>query len=291
MKLITPIIILLLTTSSALSQENSDILVPVKYVFWGSRLVDQQTTQTVGKGKYRIEILHRFGTVENGIEDNFGIYAPSNISMGLGYGISDKIEIEFQSEKNNKVQEFGAKYKFLQQDVSGAMPVSLTYYLSLSADTHDSDYFGENYLFTDRLFYTNQLTVARQFRYKFMTMMTFSYVHFNTVDESIQHDKMEINTAVGYKISKKRSVFASYQIPWDVNIFRDNTTITSSPKQGLCFGLESATRTHNFQVFITSRDNISLGKDLVNNQNEISLKNLRVGFNIRITLGEKHNSH
>ena len=104
MRLITSIIILLLTASTVLSQVNNDVLVPLKSVFWGSRLVDQPTTQTVGKGKCHIEILHRFGTVENGLEDIFGIYAPSNISMGLGYGISDRLEVEFQSEKNNKIR-------------------------------------------------------------------------------------------------------------------------------------------------------------------------------------------
>lgn len=290
-KSITSIIILLLGSFTLFAQSNDEVSIPVKSVFWGSRLVDQQTTETTGKGKYRIEILHRFGTVENGIEDIFGVYAPSNISMGLGYGISDRLEVEFQTEKNNKVQELGIKYKILQQDVSDANPLSLTYYFSLSADAHDSDYFGESYQFTDRLFYTNQLIASRQMRYKFMTMMTLSYVHFNSVDQSIQHDKMELNTAIGYKLTKKRSVFASYQIPWDVNVFNENTDATTTPKQGLCFGMESSTPTHNFQVFLSSRDNISLGKDLSNNQNEISLKNLRIGFNIRITLGGNKKHH
>lgn len=269
------------------SQNNSEVSTPISTVFWGTRLVDQPTTETVGKSKFRIEILHRFGTVENGIEDIYGVYAPSNISMGIGYGISDRFEIEFQTEKNNKVQELGVKYKILQQNISDTSLISLTYNFGLSVDAHDSSYFGENYEFSDRFSYTNQIIASRQFMYKIMTMMTLSYIHSNTVDQTVQHDKMELNTAVGYKISKKNSVFVNYQIPWNVNLFNNNANTNTTPKQGFSFGIESTTPTHNLQVFMTTRDNISLGKDLTNNENDISFKNLRLGFNIRIILGGK----
>lgn len=289
---ITLIIAIFITSPIVYSQSEKEISAPVNLVFWGTRLVDQQTTETVGKNKFQIEVLHRFGTIENGVKDLYGIYAPSNISMGVGYGISDRLEIKFQTEKNNKIQELGVKYKILQQNISDTTPISLSYNFDLSVDAHDSSYFGENYEFSDRFLYTNQLIASRQFMYKIMTMITLSYVHSNSIDKSLQHDKMEINMAVGYKITKKNAVFINYQIPWNVNLFNDynnnnNNTATTSPKQGFSFGIESTTPRHSFQVFMTTRNNINLGKDLINTENEISLNSLRLGFNIRIILGGK----
>ncbi|HQB79596.1 MAG TPA: DUF5777 family beta-barrel protein, partial [Tenuifilaceae bacterium] len=57
--------------------------------FETSALIDNQTVTTPFKGMLELQIQHRFGPVENGITDLFGIYAPSNIRMGLNYGITD----------------------------------------------------------------------------------------------------------------------------------------------------------------------------------------------------------
>lgn len=282
--------LLLVSSFTGLAQNADQEKAPVKLVFWGQRLADQQTTQTNSRNKFRIEVLHRFGTVENGMDDIFGVYAPSNISMGVGYGVTDKLDLEFQSEKNNKVQELGVKYNFLQQNISNTAPLSLSYYFNISLDANDSDNFGDDYKFSNRLFFTNQIIASRQFRYKFMAMMSLSYVHFNSVNDWSQHDKMELNTAIGYKLNKKRSVFVSYQLPTDVTLINNNLEATTSPQPAINFGIESTTPSHNFQVFMTTRDNISVGQDLINNQNKIALKNLRLGFNIRINIGS-HKNH
>lgn len=296
-KIIVILVVLLIQTVQISAQEtNKDIAgdqdnrQPIKSLFWGSRLVDQQTTATTAKGRFHIEILHRFGTVENGTEDLFGIYAPSNISMSLGYGVNDRLEVAFQTEKNNKAQELGVKYKIIEQSVSDSRPISLSYYLNLSLDAHDSDYFGDSYKFSDRLTYTNQLIASRQFNYKWMTMLSLSYIHINSIDKSVEHDKMELNSSLGYKISSRQSLFISYQLPWDMSIVDENSEATISPKHGVNFGVESTTRAHRFQLFMTTRDNIALGKELIYNQNDISLKNLRLGFNISITLGNKRHN-
>lgn len=277
--------------TSASAQNSSKDQQPIKSLFWGGRLVDQQTAETTSRGLFNIEVLHRFGTIENGIEDIFGVYAPSNISMGVGYGVTDKLEIAFQTEKNNRAQELGVKYRIIQQDISNSKPLSLSYYLNISVDAHSSTYFGDNYKFSDRLSYTNQLIASRQSNYRWMTMLSLSYVHINSVDESIAHDKMELNSSLGYKISPKQSLFISYQLPWDMSVINKNSELSTSPKHGLNFGLESSTNSHKFQLFMTTRDNISISKDMAYNSNNISFNNLRLGFNISITLGGKGGKH
>ncbi len=71
------------------------------------------------------EIHHRFGTVTNGIDDLFGLWAPANIRLGLNYGITDKLMIAVGTAKNYLAQDLAVKYAFLQQTSSGSVPVSL----------------------------------------------------------------------------------------------------------------------------------------------------------------------
>lgn len=261
--------------------------IALKSIFWGERLIDQQTAQVLQKKIFKVEILHRFGTIENGFDDLFGVYAPSNISMGLGYGITSRLMVEFQTEKNHKTQELGLKYRVLRQSINNEMPINLSYYFNTSVDARDENSFGENYTFTDRLFFTNQVIASHQFKYKFNALAALSYVHFNAVPEQVEHDKMELNLAAAYKISRKHSVFINYQQPWDVTWFSENINASIKPKSSMAFGYESATFTHNFQVFMSTRDNIIPGKDMVYNQNPIALKNLRLGFNIRVYIGKR----
>lgn len=258
-----------------------------KSVFWGERLVDQQTTGALPAKVFKVEILHRFGTVENGMEDLLGVYAPSNISMGLAYGINKRLMVEFQTEKDYKMQELGIKYSLLQQTVQNEMPVSLSYFFSVGATALSDETFGDDYQFTDRLVYTNQLLCSKQIHYKYNLMLGLSYVHFNKVQPSIQHDKMEANLSAGYKLNPKQSVFVSYQHPWDVNLFNSNENATLKPVDAMAIGYESATYSHNFQVFLTTRSNIIAANDMAYNQNTIALQNVRIGFNIRVYIGKR----
>ena len=48
-------------------------------------LIDNQTVQVPLKGTLEFDIQHRFGTINNGYDDLWGFYAPSNIRLGFGY--------------------------------------------------------------------------------------------------------------------------------------------------------------------------------------------------------------
>ena len=48
-------------------------------------LIDNQTVLVPLKQTFEFDILHRFGTVQNGYNDFWGLYAPSNIRLGMSY--------------------------------------------------------------------------------------------------------------------------------------------------------------------------------------------------------------
>ena len=55
----------------------------VKNTFEGVWLMDNQTVMVPVKGTFEFDIQHRFGTVNNGSEDLFGLFSPSNIRLGF----------------------------------------------------------------------------------------------------------------------------------------------------------------------------------------------------------------
>src|SRR5688500_3684505 len=58
---------------------------PVKNTFQSIWLIDNQTVMVPIKKTFEMDIMHRFGTVENGYEDFWGFFSRSNISLGFNY--------------------------------------------------------------------------------------------------------------------------------------------------------------------------------------------------------------
>ena len=58
---------------------------PVKNTFASTFIIDNQSVMVPVKGAYEMEIQHRFGTINNGYDDFWGLFAPSNIRLGVQY--------------------------------------------------------------------------------------------------------------------------------------------------------------------------------------------------------------
>jgi len=253
---------------------------------WDGRLVNRQTAEMPEKGRTSVFVVHYFGPAgENGIHDMFGIYAPANIQMGLEHGFTDDFSVYFLSEKNNKTLDLGFRYRFMQQDISDIDPVSIALALSVSSDARDEKFFGDNYFFINRFFYTGQLAVSRQIAPRWQLMTNWTYVHFNIVPEQSFSDFMSLTFSGAYKLSRKMALFSSVDLP--VGIASASKEEPFKPNSILTLGTTLNSPTHNFQVFLSNGSQISPGKEMLNNQSGISLKNMRIGFNIHIKLGTK----
>jgi hypothetical protein len=67
-------------------------------------LIDNQTTQVPLQGTLEFDISHRFGTMDKGYEDFFGLYAPSNIRIGFGYTPINNLMVGFGFTSKSKEQ-------------------------------------------------------------------------------------------------------------------------------------------------------------------------------------------
>src|SRR5947207_10376356 len=66
---------------------------PVKHSFQSIWIIDNQTTLVPVKGTFEMDFMHRFGTWNNGYQDFWGLFAPSNIKLGVSYVPINKLNV------------------------------------------------------------------------------------------------------------------------------------------------------------------------------------------------------
>ncbi len=253
---------------------------PVKSPFETAILIDFPTTVIPSKGSFQLLIHHRFGTINNGISDIYGIYAPSNINMTFDYSLFDFLQVGFSSEKNNKIQELHGKLNFLTQTRSGSIPVSVSLYSLAGFSARSEEFYGKNYKFMDRLLLYEQLIISRKFSERLSLLTGASWSHYNAVsyDKGEKHDHVGIHLGGRCKIWSENSFIFEYTYPFKIA----ETEELNPPKPGFSAGLEFGTSTHGFQVFASNYQELNPVQNISRTQNDFFNGDLLLGFNITI---------
>jgi hypothetical protein len=136
---------------------------PARKAFGGPLLISNQTDVVNIAKTLEWDIQHRFGTVENGAKDLFGIFAPSNIRLGFSYTPINRLAIGIGISKiviSNPMVDYNLKYKIFQQTRSNSIPVNVTYYGDIAEDTRGGGNFDK---YVHRFSFFNELIISRRF--------------------------------------------------------------------------------------------------------------------------------
>ncbi len=248
---------------------------PVRSPWESGYLIENQTGLVLPAKTLEFIIQHRFGNINSETFDLAGIYGASNIRIGLNYGLFKNFQLGLGTTKNKKYQDLNWKYKILTQTRSGSMPLSLTYYGNIALDAREASYFGKNYKFAHRISYFNQLIVGRKFSRTVSVQLSIDYSHYNMVDTTafsgMKHDNFGLGFAGRVKISPQTSITLEYNQP---------LTTPDNIKPNLSLGVEIATSSHAFQIFVTTYSGIMPQENLSYNTNEFYKGDILLGFNI-----------
>jgi hypothetical protein len=265
-------------------EEVKEVERPVRSPYEAVMLVDFPTTKTPSKGSFEYYIHHRFGSVENGISDLWGFYAPANISIGVNYGVTSRLSLGFGTEKNNKMQVFSAAYRIFEQTRSGKIPVSVMLYGNAAIDARNESVFGTNFQGSNRLSYFGQLIVGRKITNSLTLHTAVSFSHFNAVDSLLEHDKIAWHIGGRIKVWSDNSIIFEYTKPLAPDNFAEHVELTNPPKSGLSLGLELGTSTHAFQIFLSNYQGIVPQHNVSFNQNDFFDGDMLIGFNITVRI-------
>jgi hypothetical protein len=291
MKSTTFILISLLWTGAAFAQDSTAASKPeknnkpVKDVFESNWLMNTQTVKVPYAKTLEFDILHRFGTKENGFDDLFGMYAPSNIRLGVTFTPIKNLQLGAGLTKESMMNDLNIKWGILQQTQSGSIPVFVTYYGNMvveggknNGDEVGSVIYRRYPKDADRFSFFNQLMVGRKFNEWLSIQIMGSYAHYNLIDTTkatgnpdLKHDNMSVGISGRIKTTATMSVMFIYD-------YQLNPAKNVKPNAAL--GVEWSTGSHQFQIFLSPYRSIMGQRDLVYNTNDFTKGEFALSFNI-----------
>lgn len=240
--------------------------------FESRQLMDEQSVIVPSAKTLELNIQHRFGTVNNGIKDLYGIYAPgANIRLDFSYTPINNLSLGFGYAKYKQYLDLNAKYAIVKQRKDWSIPISATYYGNLAIDNRSDVYEKPVHRFS----YYHELIIATRLSDKISLQLTPSFSHFNAMDSLYSYDMIAVGLSGRYKISDQSSLVINY-----TQQLTDHKDPKFKPKPGLTFGFEIATSGHAFQIFATTFQGIIPQENIAFNQNDFEKGEFLIGFNI-----------
>ena len=217
--------------------------------FKSTRIMNGHSIERMPPGQLDFRISHRFGTVNSGAYNFFGM-DQANIHLSLEYGIFKWMMIGIGRGSYEKTFDGFTKFSILRQSTGGKeMPVSLSLFTSAALNSLKwSDPARKNY-FSSRLSYTAQVLVARKFNQSFSFQLTPSYVHRNLVATELDPNDLYAMGAGGrIKLTKRISVNGEYYYLINAN----NKYMSQAVYNPLSVGFDLETGGHVFQIILTN---------------------------------------
>ncbi len=282
-KIIAGILILTMSCLHLVAQDEAEPAdKPVRFSFASGHLIDNQTSTLPVKNTLEWVIQHRFGTMDNGTSDLFGLYAPgANIRNGFNYTILDNLSVGYGLTLKNMYSDFNIKYVALEQTRENTIPVFVTLYANMAIDGRKDDVFGTEYKFTNRFSYFSQLIVGRKISYWLSLQAHTSFTHYNSVADDMNHDVIGVGFNGRINFSPQSSILLQYDHPLKIESISEQSEFDAA-KPNFGIGYEVSTSTHAFQIYVTSSNSILPQDAYLYNNFDLSngFSDLMIGFTI-----------
>jgi len=219
--------------------------------FKGTRIINGHSVETVGKNNMDFIISHRFGAVNSGANNFFGL-DESQIRLALEYGLTDRLMVGIGRSSYQKTIDVFAKYRLLRQS-SGfrSMPVSVTLFASDANNSSTSTTDLPFYTIAQRQTYTFQVLIARKFSEKLSLQLTPTFMHRNLAENQIDANNLyALGVGGRYKLTKRTSFNVEYW--YTPETFAGATQRDPRFTNTLSLGFDIETGGHVFQLHLTN---------------------------------------
>lgn len=259
--------------ANSLSKQNIDYTLAT---FKSIRVVNSHTTEMVGKNNLDFRISHRFGYLNSGGYNLFGL-DNATVRFGFDYGLSSNINIGIGRSSVDKEFDTYLKYKFLKQSTGKVnMPISMSYVFSAMHYTLKTI---EDISFTNRNSFAHQLIIARKFSDNVSLQLMPSFVHINLVPlKTDDNNLFSLGFAGRTKLSKRLALNVEY-----FHQFNNLSGTTNS----LSLGFDIETGGHVFQLHCTNSTGMTERTFITNTTGDWGAGDIRFGFNVVRTFSLK----
>lgn len=242
--------------------------------FKTNRVINLHSLESTPGGVLDIKISHRFGMLNRGAYELFGLDQAS-IRIGGDFGITKRLTIGVGRSSFEKTYDGFAKYKFLWQTTGKRkMPISAALFGSTAIQTlkwQNPD--RENY-FSSRVYYTAQLIIGRKFSEGFSLQISPTLVHRNLVKFSIEsNDVFALGIAGRIKLSKRIALNTEY-----IYVLPDQ--LLPGYRNSFSIGFDLETGGHVFQLHFTNSTSMIEKGFITQTNGEWGDGGIHFGFNV-----------
>jgi hypothetical protein len=272
-------------TTKIFSQDSTDLLSlvskdpPKKEYVYGAfkspRVILSHSMEMLGPGVLNFSLIHRFGPINSGAYNFFGLDYPAPFRMGLDYGITDDITIGIGRFFQNKELDGYLKYRIIHQaNGPKSSPFSL---IAIAGSTMTTIKFTDPTranLFSSRLTYYGQIIIGRKFTEGISLQFIPSILHRNLVPTD--NDPNDLFAAgIGGRIKISHRVALTFDYHYVMN--QNEKAPFHNP---LALGVDIETGGHVFQLHFTNSQGLNERAYLGATEYQWSKGEIFFGFNI-----------
>lgn len=263
-------------------ESTSDESIISSAAFKGSRLINGHTVETRGGGELEFIFQHRFGLINGGLYEMFGL-DQAFVRLGLDYGITDNLSASIGRNSVDKTMDGYAKYRMLRQQTGKkSIPFTVTALGGVAYKTSPRRQDAPTLQNVDRLAYVGQVLIARKFTPALSIQVMPTFVHKNAVDQNVEkNDLLAIGMGGRLKVSRSIALTSEYYLRLDAP---DNTLLNQNglPNKYNAFGLgiDLETGGHVFQILITNTNALTERAFITETTGDLANGDLHFGFNV-----------
>ena len=242
--------------------------------FKANRVINGHSIELVKRNEFDLKISHRFGFINSGAYDLFGL-DQATMRIGGDYGLTDRVNFGFGRSNVEKTYDGYVKIKVLRQS-SGkkVVPVSLVAISHMGVTTQRWTEPDRENFFSNRLHYTHQILIARKFNESFSFQISPTVVHKNLIDSMHRaHDIVSVGFGLRQKLNQRVAVNVEYFYLLPGYLPPDRVA-------PLSIGFDIETGGHVFQLFFTNAHAVFEKAFLTDTRGEWLKGDVRFGFNV-----------
>ncbi|MFA6235675.1 MAG: DUF5777 family beta-barrel protein, partial [Bacteroidota bacterium] len=179
--------------------------------FKATRIINGHSIEQMKARQLDFRIHHRFGELRDGSYNLWGL-DQGTIFLGLEYGVTDWFMFGVGRSSYQKAYTGFGKFRlFRQSSGESTMPIAISGYAGIDAQTVNWSHPERENYFASRLSYIFQLYLARKFTEEFSLQLTPGVVHRNLVPTALdENDLLSVGIGGRYKLSNRISFNAEY---------------------------------------------------------------------------------
>lgn len=240
--------------------------------FKGLKIVNFESTELVAKKQMTFVVSHRFGSIEHGFDNFFGL-DDAVTRLNFIYGLANNLNISVSRSSFQKTFESSIKYRITRQ-VHNTFPFTIVGYNSISVNSALDKKNLPKIEFIHRLGYTTQLLISRKINSYLSAEIAPTYFHENFAPTiSQQNSQFAVGFGGRYKLGKRWSMNVDYGL----HLNRSSESPFNNP---LSIGVDLETGGHVFQMHFTNAQAMNTNGFLGQSTGNWTDGNIFFGFNL-----------